>query len=193
MDTSQIIRLPKKYWELFDTMSNEEAWKLIKSLLWLEVEIGWLTKTYANIISVDLWNLEKSAVNWKKWGRPKKEETTGYENEKPKVIRNDNLKEREREREREGNIITDYSSIPIQERTVTQHLIVCFKDLWYVPAKNENEETLREWISWIAKLKSKSANEMIDVINWWHAYWKWNKKQVKNHKASLLNNYSLKW
>lgn len=71
-------------------------------------------------------------------------------------------------------------------------MAVCFFDLGYVPAKGETAESLRTWIVDIAKLKSKTAEEMLDTINAWHAYWKGNKKPVKNHKASLLNHYSLK-
>ena len=101
MDTSQIWRFPKKYWELFKNISNEDIWKIIKALfLWDTKDLEWLNKAYYDIIKVDLDNLEKSAINGKKWGRPKKE-TLGYENKKPQVIENDNLKERERERERE--------------------------------------------------------------------------------------------
>lgn len=88
METSQIIRLPKKYWELFDTMEDEQVWKLIKCLINWKWDLTGLTKTYYNIIKVDLDNLEKSAMNWSKWAiywklwwRPKK--TPQGLNEKP--------------------------------------------------------------------------------------------------------------
>jgi len=74
METNQIIRIPFKYWELFETMSNEESWKLIKALfIWKSDWLNWLTLTYFNIIMVDISNLFNSASNWKKGGRPKKE------------------------------------------------------------------------------------------------------------------------
>jgi len=105
MDTSQIWRFPKKYAELFKNLSNEDTWIIIKELFfWNWDNLEWLNKAYYDIIKIDLDNLEKSAINGKKWGRPKKEEieiTPGYENKKPLVIKNDNLKKRERERERE--------------------------------------------------------------------------------------------
>jgi len=72
MEANQIIRIPVKYWELFNTMSDEESWKLIKSLfIWKDDWLNWLTLTYYNIIMVDINNLFNSASNWKKGGRPK--------------------------------------------------------------------------------------------------------------------------
>lgn len=105
------------------------------------------------------------------------------------------IKERKGKESKINNNINfdDIKNIPIENRTVTQHFITCAYDLWYSPAKDETEETLREWISWIAKMKMKSPNEMIDIITQWHTYWKWEKKPVKNHKSSLLNQYQLKW
>jgi len=82
MEINQIIRIPIKYWELFNTMSNEESWKLIKSLFtWKDDWLTWLTLTYFNIIIVDINNLYNSASNWKKGGRPKN---------KPGVIEKEN-------------------------------------------------------------------------------------------------------
>lgn len=81
----------------------------------------------------------------------------------------------------------------IENRNATQFLVVCFFDLWYVPSKNETVESLREWLVDTAKLKWKTASEMIEIINSWHVYWKGMNKEVKNHKASLLNNFLLKW
>jgi len=105
---SQIIRLPKKYGELINTLNNEEAWKIIKEIFWYKQEIQWLSKVYFDMINVDLKNLEKAAINWIKWWRPNKEKpqviTPGYEKEKPLDIKKHNLKEREREREREYKI-----------------------------------------------------------------------------------------
>ena len=83
MEANQIVRIPIKYWELFDTMSNEESWKLIKALMtWKNDLLNGLTLTYYNIIYVDIINLFNSANNWKKGGRPKN---------KPVVIEKENL------------------------------------------------------------------------------------------------------
>lgn len=93
MEQSQIIRLPRKYWELFSTLSNEEAWKLIKELFWYDAKIDGLTRVYRDMIWVDINNMETSAKNWIKWGRPKNKKTPGYWKSKPQVIENDNLNE----------------------------------------------------------------------------------------------------
>lgn len=74
MDKNQIIRIPIKYWELIDTMSNEEWGKLFKAIMsWSSENLEWLTETYYNIINVDIINLFNAVSNWKKGGRPKKE------------------------------------------------------------------------------------------------------------------------
>lgn len=117
---SQIIRLPKKYGEIINTITDEEAGRIFKNIFFLENEneLKWIEKVYFNLIKVDLENLEKSAINWKKWWRPKKEKTTGYEKKKPQVIKNKNLKEREREsiseseiKEKEEENITSVTAI----------------------------------------------------------------------------------
>ena len=78
----QIIRIPIKYWELFQTMDNEEAWKLMKALfIWKDEWLNWLTLTYFNIIIVDINNLFNNVANWKKGGRPKNK-TSVIEKEK---------------------------------------------------------------------------------------------------------------
>jgi len=51
-------------------------------------------------------------------------------------------------------------------------MAVCFFDLGYVPAKYETVESLRKWIMDIAKLKVKTAEQMLDTIISWHTYWK---------------------
>jgi hypothetical protein len=105
---SQVVRFPKKYWELFSTLDDAEAGKLIKELLWYDRKIEWMTRIYRDMIKVDLDNMEASAVNWIKGGRPKKEpqgKTQGYWKWKPQVIENENLNEKEIEKEIENETI----------------------------------------------------------------------------------------
>lgn len=161
MDTSQVWRFPKKYWELFKNISNEDIWKIIRSLfLWGTKDLEWLNKAYYDIIKVDLDNLEKSAINGKKWWRPKKEEneiTPGYENKKPQVIENDNLKESESESEEEPK---DNIYIELQK----------ILDVWNNQFKNKFELTdnLKEaYLKVRKKYKkeevSKSLNKYISI------------------------------
>ncbi len=117
MEKTQIIRLPKKYWELFSTLSDEEAGKLIKEIFWYERWIEWMTRIYRDIIIVDVDNMESSAINGGKWWRPKSKPpviTPGYWKSKPPVIENDNLKEEKirinKNKEEEEIIINNYIS-----------------------------------------------------------------------------------
>ena len=99
MDVSQIWRFPKKYGELFKNMSNEDIGILIRELfLWNWEKLEWLQKAFFDIIKIDLDNLEKTAMNGWRGGRPKNKKTKitlGYENVKPQDMQNDNLKEKE--------------------------------------------------------------------------------------------------
>ena len=65
---NQIIRIPYKYSELFDTMEDCECWKLCKALFRKDSEnLSWLSKTYYNIIIVDILNIENQVLKWKAW------------------------------------------------------------------------------------------------------------------------------
>lgn len=125
MDNSQIIRLPKKYWELFNTMTNEEAGKLIKCLFDLDdCNLIWLTKTYFNIIKVDICNMSQCAINGQKWWRPKTKKTPGYENKKPQDIESNNQYE---DNIKESNINKDnIKEIIIKEIPEKNILITMF-------------------------------------------------------------------
>lgn len=153
MEQSQIIRLPKKYKDLIFTLSNEEAGILLKKIFWLDIWLEWMVEIYHWIIKSDLDNLEKSAINWWKWGRPKKE-TTGYENKKPQVIENDNLKERERERE---------SKIGYKDKEEYEEDLQKIIDFW-------NKELNRKYeITWelkdaYKKIKTKYDRSIIEKV-----------------------------
>lgn len=218
---SQIIRLPKKYGNLIATLSNEEAGKILKKMFWIDEEMAKLTKVYSDIIMVDIWNMEIFALNWSSWGRPKKEKppviTPGYENEKPPVTKNDNIN---REINREINIkeskienkdnenkkenIKEKNKHPMDifyenskniepgRRNVTEHLVVCFYDLWYKPPQDETADTFRQWLIDFSKYKHKTADQVFEAVISWHTYWKEQKKQIKNFKTSFWNHYSFK-
>lgn len=90
MEKNQIIRIPIKYWELINTMSDEDCGKLMKCIFeWKDCCLEWVTQVYYNIIMTDVINLYNASNNWKKGGRPKKE-TTGNENKKPGVMKKEN-------------------------------------------------------------------------------------------------------
>lgn len=153
MEQSQIIRLPKKYKDLIFTLSNEEAGILLKKIFWLDVWCEWMVDIYHWIIKSDLDNLEKSAVNWWKWWRPKKE-TTGYENKKPQVIENDNLKERERERE---------SKIEVKDKEKDEEDLKKIIDFWNTELNRKYEITL-ELKEAYRKIKTKHDREIIENV-----------------------------
>jgi len=157
MEQSQIIRLPKKYKDLIFTLSNEEAWILFKKIFWLDIWWEWMVDIYHWIIKSDLDNLEKSAVNWWKWGRPKKE-TTGYENKKPQVMKNDNLKERERERERERE-----SKIEVKDKEKYEEDLKKIIDFWNTELNRKYEITL-ELKEAYKKIKIKHEREIIENV-----------------------------
>lgn len=155
MTTSQVWRFPKKYWELFKNISNEDTWIIIKEIFfWDWNNLTWLNKAYYDIIKVDLENLEKSAMNWKKWWRPKKEETPGYENKKPQVMKNNNLKEREREKEREKNIYSWASRSEVLEElhTITK---------WWNETWNEQRQVTQALQEVYLKVRKKYTKEEI--------------------------------
>jgi hypothetical protein len=201
MNTSQVWRFPKKYAELFRNLSDEEVGRIIKSLFLWGGNLEWLSKAYFDIIKVDLDNLEKTAMNWLKWGRPKKEETSGYEKEKPQVIENDNLKEKINEKERvnerikekeQVNTITEESlaTVPLandvfrselisgirkkdtSQHGVTEWAILFFEDFGHKYNKDETYYSLREWFINISKLHHKSNDDIYALLFNWHTYWK---------------------
>jgi hypothetical protein len=203
MEISQILRLPKKYWELFETMSNEEAGKLIKAIFtWDTGEIKGLTSTYYNIINVDLENLEKSATNWKKWGRPKKEITPGYEKEKPLVIKSDNLKEEKDKEKDKGkdfkkNYIKEYQEfieINKWKKNLSCIIIKSFIDLWYKPT--EDIDIFRDWVTTrIIKVYQFNYSDIERIVNNFYDYWKETtpqKRAGKNWKSTFANNFEIK-
>lgn len=202
---SQIIRLPKKYGELINSLNNEEAGKIIKEIFWYKQNIEWLSKIYFDMINVDLLNLESSAMNWWKWWRPKKEkpqvETPGYEKRKPQVMKNDNLKERiivkEEIKEDKENVkekskykyFTEYMEMEENKNKLTYKLLVAFFDLWYIPAHEETTVSFRRWFEDIMKLHWISDEQEIEIIiNWFHTYWKESGKKIKNFKSTFGNN-----
>lgn len=172
---SQIIRLPKKYGEIINTITDEEAGRIFKNIFFLENEneLKWIEKVYFNLIKVDLENLEKSAVNWKKWWRPKKEKTTGYEKKKPQVMKNKNLKERERERE---SISESESEIKEKEEenitSVTAIAELEEKEYWKKEINDIQELIKKECISlWIIykawSYERQRINNILKGIEYW--------------------------
>lgn len=197
MDTSQVWRFPKKYAELFKNLSNEDVWIIIKSLfLNNTLDLEWLNKAYYDIIKVDLDNLEKSALNWSKWGRPKKKEnsiTPGYENTKPQVMKNDNLKEREEEREEEKEIKEElkiFSELWKENKSMmSSYLMYVFLDLWFIPNKKETVESFKLWFKEkiLDNYKIDNTTQIKSIIDNFHTYWLEQEKKPKNFKTTFMN------
>jgi len=130
--TNQILRLPYKYSQLIETLSDEDCWKLLKAFLKKNSDnLEWISLTYYNLISIDIWNIEaqvlqwiknwhKGGVSWKLWWRPKKKHNEeandnpggGYDETpkvKDKVIDKDKVKDIVKiEEEKETKVSTSY-------------------------------------------------------------------------------------
>jgi len=208
MEKSQIVRLPRKYTELFLSMSNEEVWKLIKNLLnkTSDIKLEWIIQIYYNMIIVDLDNLENSAMNWWKWWRPKKKITPGYEKEKPPVMKNDNLKEIvivKEEKEYSNNtkdntiVLSAFREIADKEsHDPYKYFLWVFINLWWIPWKSDTIENIHEWMRdtlknwWVL-----TWSDAVQVLREFHSYWNtkrddpWYSK--KNWKTTLVNSPSL--
>ncbi len=192
MDKQQIWRIPKKYWELFETMSDEDVWKIIKCIFWTEIEMNWLTKTYYNIIKVDVENLNNSASWWSKWGRPKKNKTWGYEKDKPEDKKNNNqIKKREEKEREEKEKINKY--IEENKNNAWWKLLDSFIKLWY---KCWNLEEYRDWFkTMIIDKHNLKQDILLWIIDRFYYYWKEEikkNKSEKNWKSTFINNFELK-
>ena len=197
METNQIIRIPLKYWELFDTMDNEECWKLIKSLLkWKDDWLIWLTLTYYNIIIVDINNLYNSANNWKKGGRPKKEPGVINKNNQGlwKSITNTSKDKvsKDKESKENNNIFKEYTE-EHKDSNLTSILISKLLLLWYTPSATETIETFKEWFTGL----NIPISDCKSVITDFYEYWKfeieeWRVKKTKNWKLTFNNNFRVK-
>ena len=181
---NQIFRIPIKYIELFESMDNQETWKLI---IWLmkkdNSNLQWLTLIYYNMIIVDICNIEnqvKKGKEWgKKWWRPKKDnpgdiikKTPPLWNEKPNISKDKISKD---------NISKDNISkelIIATEVTTLQNYIKTSFDLEFI-----------EWIYnkyWITKIDFQEECE--SFINYWtekNINWKkerWEKQKTFDPK-----------
>jgi len=181
---NQIFRIPIKYIELFESMDNQETWKLI---IWLmkkdNSNLQWLTLIYYNMIIVDIYNIENQVKKWKEWGkkwwRPKKDnpgdiikKTPPLWNEKPNISKDKISKD---------NISKDNISkelIIATEVTTLQNYIKTSFDLEFI-----------EWIYnkyWITKIDFQEECE--SFINYWtekNINWKkerWEKQKTFDPK-----------
>jgi hypothetical protein len=49
-------------------MENEEAWKLFKVIMWSgDIVLEGMSKIYFDMMSVDIWNIERKVSWWSKW------------------------------------------------------------------------------------------------------------------------------
>lgn len=178
MEKNQIIRIPIKYWELINTMSDEECGKLMKCIFdWKECWLEWVTQVYYNIIMADVINLYNASNNWKKGGRPKKE-TTVNEVKKPGVIKKENqglLKKKTntiQNKVKQDKTIQDNNIISndIKETGVS---VVVEK----VDNRNEDINHMQEFIkntlieNWLMYKPWKMERMRIKNILTWKAFW----------------------
>jgi len=83
-ENNWIIRIPKKYWELLKTISNDEVWKIFKCIFNWDCQLEWISKIYYNLIKADIIQIENKVNKWKewwkKWGRPIEKKPLGLWN-----------------------------------------------------------------------------------------------------------------
>ena len=153
---NQIMRIPLKYWELFDTMEDCECWKLIKALFIRSSDnLSWLSLTYYNIILVDISNIENQVNKWKKywklWWRPKKD--VGQEEKKGGVIKNKTQDKISKDKINKNKISKVKEAISFQE-IFTQNLDEDFKNK--LLSKFENNILNQEMLKFISYWTEKS-------------------------------------
>jgi len=205
--------------EVIEHLSDEQVWKLLRKMRSYHngntyvsddslVDIAFCS--FKNQFDRDKEKFnnvcERNALNWAKWGRPKTNPENpvgnlGTQNNPDKPRKAESEKESDSESDKENNknkkkneiqeFYKESKEIPVDERTVTQHLVVCFSELWFIGKKDETIDQLRDWIKWISELKWKTWDELKETISLWYSYWIDQKKPVKNHKTSLMNHYSL--
>jgi len=200
---NQIFRIPIKYIELFESMDNQETWKLV---IWLmkkdDANLKWLTLIYYNMIIVDIYNIEnqvKKGKEWgKKWWRPKNDnpgviikKTPPLWNDKPKISKDKISKDKVNKDNisKEINIVTKVTTL--------QNIIKSSFDLGFL-----NEIYNKYWIT-----KNDFQEECECFVNYWtetSINWKkekWQKEKtfdpklrfrtwMKNNKKWNTNLYS---
>lgn len=175
---NQIIRIPLKYSELFETMEDCECWKLCKALFKKNPEnLDGLSLTYYNIIIVDIDNIEKQvniwkkywklwAEYWKKWWRPKKENPGGgyLENPQDKISKDKISKDNNIE-----NFNNFYKLYP--------------KKIWKAQAIKTYEKLM----------KKHSCQFILEQLQKQLSYWKKEKQDIKYipYPSTWLNNHLL--
>ena len=183
----QIIRIPYKYSELFQTMEDWECWKLIKSLFtWTSEGLSWLTLTYYNIIIVDIQNIQNQVKVWRKggllWWRPKKKrgvikkEKGGLLKKEPNIkesninkdkINKDNIKEVKEIKHK----YWEYQNVLLTNTQKNKFI----KDFW----ENEFNKYIKILDEWIEMKWYKYKNHNLAIRNWKNNDFKKNSKLEK--------------
>lgn len=197
---NQIIRIPHKYWELFETMNDCDCGKLCKALFSKNPEnLSGLALTYFNIIIVDIENIEKQvniwkkywklgAEHWKKGWRPKKENPGGGFSNNPQdktskdKIRQDKIKieskpEKKTEIKKELKQKISFKEILHSEIFQNEKFM---KELWEKYSENILKQ---EMVKFISHRTEKSPNwkkekwekeKTFDIKRRFKTTWMWN-------------------
>jgi len=195
----QIFRIPNKYWELINTMSDEDCWKLMKALFeWKNDKLEWLILTYYNIIIVDINNIQNQVNKWRQgwilWWRPKKKggviekEKGGLWNKKPNIkesnINKDNIYKKQYE---------EFIKDNINKRNLSAYLLKYFLLLWYKP--KEDIDKFRDWTkSRIIDVYKLTYWDFTDAVNKFYDYWieqSPQKRTKKNWKSTFTSSFNL--
>jgi len=129
--SDQIIRIPLKYLEVINTISDEEAWKIFKNILGGDKILDWLTKVYYNLIITDTNNIQRKVEIWQKngilgkdywklWWRPKNN--------------------------------------PLGGKKITPNI---HNNTIHINKINKEEQKLSFWIKWLVKLKQTEHEKLI--------------------------------
>lgn len=149
MDKQQIVRIPKKYWPILQTISDESVGKIFKGIFLWQENLEGIEKIYYDLIMTDINNIQSNVEIWQKfWNlgwRPKKKggviekETGGLWKTKPNTIQ--------------------YNTITIQSKTI----------------KDKIEEEKLYDILWEEELQKFISYRSEPFMNWKN---KWKEKRL---------------
>lgn len=198
----EIIRIPMKFHKAISRLSNEHKAYILSSIFSLSADEAFTKRDDELGDLLELIHFENVKMGEK--ASAKKNTGVSEKTTPPMVTPQVDTKEKgnekkQKRKETEPENIYDLKSdflkakdIPIEKRNATEVLLVYFFELGYEPEKNETMEGFRDWLTEIAKLKAKSAEDLIEISTNWYTYWKAQKEPVKNHKVCFLGSNGFK-
>lgn len=170
MKEHQILRIPIKYSWIFNSMTDEDCGKLLKSIFNNDRDdLFWLNKVYFDVIMTDINNLENIISiwrnGWEKWWRPKKEISQELSEDFKELLKD-------------------------EDTTITSHLFKNLTKLWYIP---NNKETTESFKKWFMNLEI-NPNSCKEITNNFFDYWSnqkivWQKDWKKIYKDNAIRNW----